>query len=128
MARMEAWFFRGLDVSSMRSMGILPMFSLSLFLLLFLFLCHSRESGNPVFFFFTHIHGYPKSLDSRFRGNDTGRGIGYWLFNGHWVFGHWSFFSCSKRLFSDSIFLTVLSKSLFCLSVHSICFLLNLSY
>jgi len=72
---MEAWFFRGMDVSSMRSMGILPMFFLCLclclllllllYLLLLLFLCHSREGGNPVFSLF----------------------LGYWLLVIQWSLG-----------------------------------------
>ncbi len=36
MVRMEAWFFRGMDVSSMRSIGILLVFFLFLFFFLLL--------------------------------------------------------------------------------------------
>ena len=76
---MEAWFFRGMDVSSMRSMGILPMFFLFfvfcfcfIFCFCFFFVIPAK-AGIQFFRFFL--------------------AIGYWSFNGHWVFVPWSFFS-----------------------------------
>ncbi len=81
---MEAWFFRGMDVSSMRSMGILPMFflffSFLFFLFLFLFL-----------FFFLFFFVIPAKAGIQFFRFFLA--IGYWSFNGHWVFVPWSFFS-----------------------------------